>query len=88
MRKDVLQSPMSKERKFRFMKALLDSAPHAGAMYTIPEGAQIVAVLELRLNQAVIGEQTSTSALNLAAAEIRTIAEKGGYKTGQLPDLK
>ena len=70
------------------MKALLDSAPYARAMYTIPEGAQIVAVLELRLNQAVIGEQTSTSALNLAAAEIRAIAEKGGYKTGQLPDLK
>lgn len=88
VRKDVLESPMSKERKFRFMKALLDSAPYARMMYTIPEGAQIVAVLELRLNQAVIGEQTSTSALNLAAAEIHAIAQKGGYKTGQLPDLK
>ncbi|MBI3707167.1 MAG: extracellular solute-binding protein [Proteobacteria bacterium] len=88
VRKDVLESPMSKERKFRFMKALLDSAPYARMMHTIPEGAQINAVLELRLNQAVIGEQTPASALNLAAAEIRAIVDKGGYKTGRLPDLK
>ena len=57
-------------------------------MHTIPEGAQINAVLELRLNQAVIGEQTSISALNLAAKEIHEIVSKAGYRTGTLPDLQ
>jgi multiple sugar transport system substrate-binding protein len=88
VRRDVLASPMSKERKYRFMQALLDSAPYARMMHTIPEGAQINAVLELRLNQAVIGEQTSASALNLAAQEIHDIVQKAGYRTGKLPDLK
>ncbi len=88
VRRDVLASDMSKERKFRFMKALLDSAPYARMMHTIPEGAQINAVLELRLNQAVIGEQTSASALNMAAQEIHDIVQKARYHTGKLPDLK
>jgi multiple sugar transport system substrate-binding protein len=88
VRRDVLASPMSKERKHRFMKALLDSAPHARMMHTIPEGAQINAVLELRLNQAVIGEQSTTSALNFAAQEIHEIVQKAGYRTGRLPDLQ
>lgn len=88
VRRDVLAGPLSKEPKFRFMKALLDSAPYARMMHTIPEGAQINAVLELRLNQAVIGEQTSASALNLAAQEIHEIVQKAGYRTGRMPDLK
>ena len=45
-------------------------------------------MLELRLNQAVIGERTSTDALNTAAGEIHEIMRKAGYKTGRLPDLK
>ncbi len=88
VRRDVMASELSKERKFRFMKALADSAPHARMMHTIPEGAQINAVLELRLNQAVIGEQTPVAALNLAAQEIHEIVQKAGYRTGKLPDLK
>ncbi|HEX2885194.1 extracellular solute-binding protein [Vineibacter terrae] len=88
VRMDVLGGPMSKERKNRFMKALLDSAPYARMMHTIPEGAQINAVLELRLNQAVIGEQTPAAALNLAAQEVFDIASKAGYRTGRLPDLQ
>jgi len=66
----------------------VDSAPYPRMMYTVPEGAQIVSVLELRLNQAVIGERTSTDALNTAAAEIYEIMRKAGYKTGRLHDLK
>jgi multiple sugar transport system substrate-binding protein len=57
-------------------------------MYTVPEGPQIVSVLELRLNQALIGEKTSADALNTIAAEIHDIMQKAGYKTGRLPDLK
>ncbi|MBA3776160.1 MAG: hypothetical protein H0X11_06935, partial [Betaproteobacteria bacterium] len=57
-------------------------------MYTVPEGPQIVSVLELRLNQAMIGEKTSADALNTMAAEIHTLMRGAGYKTERLPDLK
>jgi multiple sugar transport system substrate-binding protein len=88
IRKDVYGADFAKKPEFRWMKAMVDSAPYPRMMYTVPEGAQIVGVLELRLNQAMIGERTSTDALNTAAAEIHEIARKAGYRTGRLPDLK
>ena len=54
----------------------------------MPEGPQIVSVLELRLNQALIGEKTTADALNTMATEIQDVMRKGGYKTGKLADLK
>jgi multiple sugar transport system substrate-binding protein len=88
IRKDVLESELSKKPENRWMKAMVDSAPYPRSMYTVPEGPQIVSVLELRLNEAVIGEKSTTDALNTMAAEIQEIMKKGGYKTGKLPDLK
>jgi multiple sugar transport system substrate-binding protein len=88
IRKDVYAADFGKKPEFRWMKAMVESAPYPRMMYTVPEGAQIVSVLELRLNQAVIGERTSTDALNTAASEIYEIMRKAGYKTGRLPDLK
>ena len=58
-------------------------------MYTVPEGAQIVVVLELRLNQAVIGEQhVGRCAEHGGRGDPRDRSAKPGYKTGRLPDLK
>jgi multiple sugar transport system substrate-binding protein len=57
-------------------------------MYTIPEGPQIVSILELRLNQAVIGEKSTSEALNTMAAEIHDLVSKAGYRTGRLPELR
>ena len=88
IRKDVYGAAFAATPEFRWMKAMQDSAPYPRMMYTVPEGTQIVSVLELRLNQAVIGERTSTDALNTAAGEIHEIVRKAGYKTGRLPDLK
>ncbi len=88
IRKDVLESELSKMPEHRWMKAMVDSAPYPRSMYTVPEGPQIVSVLELRLNQAVIGEKSTVDALNTMATEIQEIMRKGGYKTGKLPDLK
>ncbi len=87
IRKDVLESEMSKKTENRWMKAMVDSAPYPRSMYTVPEGPQIVSVLELRLNEALTGEKSTADALNLMAAEIQEIMKKGGYKTGKLPDL-
>jgi multiple sugar transport system substrate-binding protein len=87
VRIDVLNSDMGKQQKFRWMPVMAAGLPLARQMWTVPEGAQVVAVLELRLNQAITGELSSTAALNMMASEILAIMTKGGYKTGRLPDL-
>jgi len=87
VRYDVLTSDMSAKPEFRWMKPLGAGLKYARQMWTVQEGARLTAVLDLRLNQAVTGELTSTQALNTSAAEIHDIMQKGGYKTGRLPDL-
>jgi multiple sugar transport system substrate-binding protein len=88
IRQDVYDAPFMKTPEYRWAKAVADSTPNAKMMYTVPEGPQIVSVLELRLNQALIGEKPAAEALNAAAAEIQDIMQKAGYRTGRLPDLK
>ena len=88
IRKDVFDAPFMKTPEFRWSRAVAESTPNAKMMYTVPEGPQIVSILELRLNQAMIGEKTSVDALNTMAAEIHDLMQKAGYKTGRLPDLK
>ena len=88
IRKDVFDAPFMKTSENRWARAVVESSGNARMMYTVPEGPQIVSVLELRLNQAVIGEKGSADALNTMAAEIHDIMRKAGYKTGRLPDLK
>jgi multiple sugar transport system substrate-binding protein len=88
IRRDVYDLPFMKTPEFRWARAVADSSPNARMMYTVPEGPQIVSVLELRLNQAVIGEKTTADALNTMAVEIEDLMKKAGYKTGRLPDLK
>ncbi len=88
IRKDVYDAPFMKTPEFRWARAVAESTPNAKMMYTVPEGPQIVSILELRLNQAMIGEKTSADALNTMAAEIHDLMQKAGYKTGRLPDLK
>ena len=71
-----------KTPEFRWTARCAESSPNARMMYTVPEGPQIVSVLELRLNQAVIGEKTSADALNtMAARDPRDLMRKAGYKT-------
>jgi multiple sugar transport system substrate-binding protein len=88
IRRDVYDLPFMKTPEFRWAQAVAESSPNARMMYTVPEGPQIVAILELRLNQAVIGEKSTVDALNTMAAEIHDLMQKAGYKTGRLPDLK
>ena len=89
VRLDVLNDPeLNRQPEFRWMKALAEGLLTARQPWTVPEGAQLTAVLDLRLNQAVTGEMTSTVALNKSAEEIYDIMKKGGYRTARLPDLK
>ena len=47
------RDPISQERKFRWMKPLADSLQHAVSVYQFPESSEVIAILELGLNQAV-----------------------------------
>jgi multiple sugar transport system substrate-binding protein len=88
VRQDVLSDQnLWKDPKNRWMSAMADSSSHARLMWSVPEGAQIGDVLELRLNQAVIGELSSARALNMIADEAHAIMQKAGYKTGKIAPL-
>jgi multiple sugar transport system substrate-binding protein len=88
VRQDVLADPSyASDPKYRWMKAMADSSPYTRQMWTVPEGSQIGDVLELRLNQAVIGELTAARALNMIADETHAIMVRGGYKTGKITPL-
>jgi multiple sugar transport system substrate-binding protein len=88
VRQDVLSDEVLwKDPKNRWMAAMADSSKYVRTMWSVPEGAQIGDVLELRLNQAVIGELTSDKALNMIADETHAIMQRAGYKTGKIAPL-
>ncbi|MFN7192196.1 MAG: extracellular solute-binding protein [Rhodospirillales bacterium] len=88
VRQDVLSDAgLMREPKNRWMGAMAQSSEFVKLMWSVPEGAQIGDVLELRLNQAVIGELTTTRALNAIAEESHTIMERAGYRTGKIAAL-
>jgi multiple sugar transport system substrate-binding protein len=70
------------------MLTMRTAAPTARRLWTIPEGAEIVAVLEVGLNRTVAGEISPVEALNSMAADVEKIMVDAGYKTGRLPDLQ
>jgi len=82
VRTDVLASDLAKDPMNRWMPAYLEAMKTAKQELGYQEGAQVEAVLGLKLNQALIGELSSAKALNQAAQEIKAIFEKSGRKTG------
>ena len=87
VRKDVLESDLAKEQEFRWMKALAEALPYSRLTFTIPEASEVLAITELRLNQAIGGELSAPKALNTMAAEIEVVMKKAGYDAPRLPDL-
>jgi multiple sugar transport system substrate-binding protein len=83
----VYQEPIADEHRFRWMHPLAEALPHAVNIYQFPEAAEVIAVLELGLNQAIAGEVTATDALNSMAAEIQAIMTSHGYEGEGLPPL-
>jgi multiple sugar transport system substrate-binding protein len=84
----IYRDPIASERRFRWMKAMADSLPHAINTLSFPEAGEVIPILELGLNRAVAGETTSVAALNDMAGQIQAVMAKYGYKTGALPGLK
>jgi multiple sugar transport system substrate-binding protein len=86
-RSDVYTSELAREPKLRWMPAYLDTQKFARQELGFAEGAQVEAIMGLRLNQAVIGEMSSGKALNAAAKDIEEVFRKNGRRTGTLPPL-
>ncbi len=83
----AFESDFANQQENRYMKTMVEALPMARQMTTVPEGAAIISVLELGLNQVVAGELTVPKALNSMSADIEKIMSEAGYKTGRLPDL-
>lgn len=81
------ESDFADKPENRYMLTMRDASPTARRLWTIPEGSEIVAVLEVGLNRTVAGEISAIDALNEMAAEIEKIMIDAGYETGHLPDL-
>nr|WP_306267284.1 extracellular solute-binding protein [Pararhizobium sp. IMCC3301] len=86
--KKVMTSAMADKPEYRYMKALAAALPTAQLTFVIPEASQVLAVTELRFNQAISGELELKEALNMAAAEIHKIMTDSGYDAPVLEDLK
>jgi multiple sugar transport system substrate-binding protein len=82
------RDPISQERKFRWMKPLADSLQHAVSVYQFPESSEVIAILELGLNQAVARNVEAPAALNDMADKIHGVMTKYGYRTAKLPPLR
>ena len=83
----VLESDMADEESFRWMKAMAAAIPTAKLTFVIPEASQVLAVTELRFNQAISGELELKEALNMAASEIHQLMSDAGYEAPQLDEL-
>lgn len=81
-RTDVLKSDLAKDPALRWIPAYLETMQGARQEFGYIEGPQVVQILDLRLNQALIGQMSSGKALNLAASEIRDVLAKSGRRTG------
>jgi multiple sugar transport system substrate-binding protein len=82
------RDPISQERKYRWMKPLADSLPHAVSVYQFPEANEVISILELGLNQAIAGNSAAAPALNSMADQIYGVMTKYGYNTAKLQPLR
>ncbi|WJS05639.1 extracellular solute-binding protein [Roseibium aggregatum] len=75
----VLVSEMADQEEYRWMKAMAEALPNSRLTFTFPEASQVLAITELRFNQAIGGELELSEALNTAADEIAVVLEGAGY---------
>ncbi|MBY6116790.1 extracellular solute-binding protein [Mameliella alba] len=83
----VLESEMADMPEYRWMKAMAQALPNARLTFTFPEASQVLAITELRLNQAIGGELELNEALNMAASEIAKVMTDAGHDFQSLAPL-
>ena len=70
------------------MNPLADALPYSLNLYPFPQGAEILPMIEIDLNRALLGEMSSTIPPRTASpTKLYAIMSKYGYKTGKLPTL-
>ena len=84
----VLTSEMAQQEEYRYMPALAQSIENSRLTFVIPEASQVLAVTELRFNQAISGELELEEALNTAAQEIHDVMTQAGYDAPMLDPLE
>ena len=71
------------------MKPLAEALQHAVNIYQFPEASEVIAILELGLNQAMAGEIDDRRRRSTPwPDEIHGVMAKYGYKTGKLEPLR
>ncbi len=78
VRSDVLTSELAQEERFRWMPELSASFEHAGANFDIPQGNELIGVMELNFNKAMTGEFTVEEAIQVTADEIARVVSEAG----------
>ena len=87
VRCDLINSPMAKEDRFRFLEALGQNSDVAQFIAPNVEAVESTAITNLYLNKIAAGEISIEDGLNAAAEELYQLLTKGGKKTGKLPPL-
>jgi len=81
--KAAYEHPMAQERKNRWMKPMAEALPYAINPFRFPESPEVVAILELGLNQVVAGEVSPEASLDAMTGQIVTLMQSKGYRTGR-----
>ena len=85
--RDDISPSLKNDEKYRWLKAYEDCSKYSILRWNMPEGLEISAAIDIKINLAITGELSTTDALNQAAEETYKLLTKYGYKTGQLPPL-
>ena len=82
------ESDFAAKPENHYMLTMRSASPTARRLFPIPEGAEIMSVLEVGLNRSVAGEVSATDTLNDMSRQIETIMKNAGYETGRNDDLQ
>ncbi len=78
VRADVYNSGLANLTKFRYMKAVGSSTPYLQRFIEMSFSQEVIDVLELRLNQALVGELQPKQALETMQSELARIVKAHG----------
>ncbi|WP_372803295.1 extracellular solute-binding protein [Paracoccus seriniphilus] len=87
VRSDIYAENSQPDGPNRWMGAMAESDDMGVPMFVIPEGVTMVSQIELRLQQALLGEVSNARALDDLADDIAAILEEAGYPVTRLAPL-
>ncbi len=79
VRRDVYESALARQGKFRYMRAMTESAAVARERPRIPDWFQVEEIMGTYLNEALIGQLSPDTALSRMTTEIYRVLKAKGY---------